>query len=493
MKTLFHRLWSKRAVRATVWTLVSLVTLAVLLIRLSDWQATRRWSAIRETLASEGETLDFRALFPEPVADESNFCATPALHAIADEAAGKGNRGALGAFELKAREGKKLPASGNPALTGKRPDLAPWIDALTNPPETGPQDLLAALSAQDSIIAELSGVLDRPSAQWTPSWKSRELPAFLFAIPLPHYSTSQNLTKSLAVRSLAETQLGNASAAHANLRIILRLAEANTGDPFLIGLLVGCAQSSLAANGAWTLCEARLGTAEDFARLEADFARLDFTRASQHAWRGELAAGTSSINAVAGSASAHKQLLEKSGFGNLSLVPRGLLRNNASVLAELQWNHCLKPLKEGGLPALHDGAVAFEASVEDLRRSPLRKAGSFLAILAMPGSASIAAKAIQAQVLATQAGIACALEGHFLTHQGYPEALSELGSVGTIDPWTGEEMRYEKTPDGRYRLWSVGPDRVDDGGKRNLDPADPMKTKYLESKDRGDQVWGYGD
>jgi hypothetical protein len=111
----------------------------------------------------------------------------------------------------------------------------------------------------------------------------------------------------------------------------------------------------------------------------------------------------------------------------------------------------------------------------------------------MPGSASIAAKAIQAQVLATQAGIACALEGHFLTHQGYPEALSELGSVGTIDPWTREEMRYKKTPDGRYRLWSVGPDRVDDGGKRNLDPADPMKTKYLESKDRGDQVWSYGD
>jgi hypothetical protein len=493
MKTLFHRLWSKRAVRATIWTLVSLVTLAVLLIRLIDWQANRRWSAIRETLASEGETLEFRALFPEPVADESNFCATPSLHSIADEAAGKVNRESLGVFELKAREGKKLPTPGNPALTGKRPDLAPWIDALTDTPEAGPQDLLAAFSAQDSIIAELSGVLDRPSAQWTPTWKSRELPAFLFALPLPHYTTSQNLTKSLAVRSLAEVQRANAAAAHANLRLIARLAEANTSDPFLIGLLVGCAQSSLAANGAWTLCEARLGTVEDFAQLEADFARLDFTRAAQLAWRGELAAGTSSINAMAGSASDRRQLLDNSEFSNLHLVPRGMLRNNAAVLAELQWKHCLKPLKEGGLPALQDGAVAFEDSLEDLRRSPLQKAGSFLAILAMPANASIASTSIQAQALATQAGIACALERHFLTHQQYPASLSELGSVDTIDPWTGGEMRYEKTPNGRYRIWSVGPDRVDDGGKRNLDPADPAKTKFRDSAYRGDWVWSYAD
>jgi len=493
MKAFFNRLWSKRAVRATVWTLVSLVTLGILLARFADWQVQRRLNTIREMLAAEGETLDFRAILPEPVADESNFCATPALHGIAGDAAGKAKRDALGMFELKAREGTKLPATGNSALSGVNPGLSPWIEALTNTPNAGPQDLLAALSAQDATLAELAGVLDRPSAQWTPSWKSRELPAFLFAIPLPHYSTSQNLTKSLAVRSLAEVELGNASAAHANLRIITRLAEANNGDPFLIGLLVGCAQTSLAANGTWTICEARLGTAEDFARLEADFARLDFTRAAQLAWRGELAAGTSSINAMAGSAADRRQLLDKSEFSNLHLVPRGLLRNNAAVLAELQWKHCLKPLKDGGLPALHDGTVALDASLEDLRRSPMRKAGSFLAILAMPASASIASAAIQAQALATQARIACALERHFLTHQQYPEVLSELGSVGAIDHWTGGEMRYEKTPGGRYRLWSVGPDRVDDGGKRNLDPADPAKTKFRDSAYRGDWVWSYAD
>lgn len=493
MKAFFNRLWSKRAVRATIWTLVSLVTLAILLARVADWQAQRRLTAIRETLAAEGETLDFRAILPEPVPDEANFCATPALLGIADEAAGKAKREALGVFELKAREGTKLPATGNPAFTGVRPGLAPWVEALTNTPNAGPQDLLAGLSAQDSIIAELSGVLDRPSAQWTPAWKSRELPAFLFAIPLPHYSTSQNLTKSLTVRSLAEVELGNASAAHTHLRLITRLAEANNGDPFLIGLLVGCAQTSLAANGAWTICEARLGTAEDFARLGADFARLDFTRAAQLAWRGELAAGTSSINAMAGSAADRRQLLDKSEFSNLHLVPRGLLRNNAAILAELQWNHCLKPLKEGGLPALHDGTAALDATLKDLHRSPLRKAGSFLAVLAMPSSASIASTAIQAQALATQAGIACALEGHFLTHQQYPEALSELGSIGAFDPWTGGEMRYEKTPNGRYRIWSVGPDRVDDGGKRHLDSGDPAKTKFRDSAYRGDWVWSYAD
>lgn len=493
MKALFNRLWSKRAVRATVWTLVSLVTLAILLARLADWQGQRRLDSIRETLASEGETLDFQAILPDAEADESNFCATPALIGIADETVGKANREALGIFELKAREGKKLPATATPALTGQRPSLAPWVGCLIDTPHAGPQDLLAALSAQDRLLTELAGALARPASQWTPAWKSRELPAFLFALPLPHYSTTQDLTKSLAVRSLAEVDLGNASAAHANVRIITKLAEANSGDPVLIGLLVGCAQASLAANGAWTICEARLGTAEDFARLQADFARLDFVRAAQLAWRGEMAAGASSILAMAGSAPDRRQILDKSEFRNLHLVPRGLIRNNAAVLTELQWNHCLKPLKQGGLPALYDGSTALDASLGDLQGSPLRKAGSFLAILSMPASASIAMTAIQAQVLATQAEIACALERHFLTHQQYPETLSELISIGAIDPWTGDPMRYTKTSDGRYRLWSVGPDRVDDGGKRNLDPADPGKTKFRDPAYRGDWVWSYGD
>lgn len=40
---------------------------------------------------------------------------------------------------------------------------------------------------------------------------------------------------------------------------------------------------------------------------------------------------------------------------------------------------------------------------------------------------------------------------------------------------------------GRYALWCVGPDRVDDGGKRRREPVvDPVEKGW-----KGDWLWSY--
>lgn len=496
MKSLLRRLWSKRAVRGLVWTLVTLVTLSALTVQIVNRSGARALAKIRAELNEEGETLEFADLLPESIPDQENFCAVPALRGIADEEGGKSAREAMAAFDLKTRTGgETLPAVENSAQTGKPTDLAPWIEALVGNPDGGAGSLLEALSEQEPVLAELADALDRPEARWTPQWKERDLPAILFAISLPHYNTSQSLARGLALRTLAATEAGDVTAAHESVRILLRLAEANSEDPFLIGLLVTSSHANFAANGVWALCRNRVGSPEDFERLAAALARLDLTEATHRAWRTEMAAGVSTIEALA-HPSKWSQGEREFFFGNgdlrnIGLIPRGWILQNAATLAELQWRHGLKPLREGGLVAMQDASGDMEKEILKLGDSPLKWPGSFLAAMILPATAATTMNVIHTDVLLTQSQIACALEGFHLAHRQYPESLSELGSLSLADPWTGEAMRYENTPDGRYRLWSVGPDRVDDGGQRILDPDHPEKTRFRSKDYRGDWVWDY--
>jgi hypothetical protein len=151
----------------------------------------------------------------------------------------------------------------------------------------------------------------------------------------------------------------------------------------------------------------------------------------------------------------------------------------------------LKPLREGGLIALQEASTDLEREILTLRESPLRWPGSFLATLILPATAATTLNVLHTEVLLTQARTACALERFHLEHGHYPESLAELGNVSADDPWTGEAMRYERTPTGRYRLWSVGPDRIDGGGRRNLDADEPAKTRFRSKDYRGDWVWDY--
>jgi hypothetical protein len=82
-----------------------------------------------------------------------------------------------------------------------------------------------------------------------------------------------------------------------------------------------------------------------------------------------------------------------------------------------------------------------------------------------------------------QARIACALERYWLRNGSYPLTLSALvpDFMPEIpnDLMTGKPMIYRRTASDKFLLYSVGWDRVDDGGS----PAD-------RGKPTGDWVWG---
>ncbi len=76
---------------------------------------------------------------------------------------------------------------------------------------------------------------------------------------------------------------------------------------------------------------------------------------------------------------------------------------------------------------------------------------------------------------------AIALERHRLAHGSYPRDLGSLvpGFLPALlpDPFSGGSLRYVLQADGSPWLWSVGPDRIDEGGLPHRD------------RTKGDLVW----
>ncbi len=88
------------------------------------------------------------------------------------------------------------------------------------------------------------------------------------------------------------------------------------------------------------------------------------------------------------------------------------------------------------------------------------------------------------QTRITQGLAACALERYWQNTGSYPAQLTELIpqylSDLPLDIIDHEPLRYRRISPGEYRLYSVGPDRVDDAGK-------------AMEFNRGDWIWGWPD
>ena len=513
------RCWQKRWVRGLAWTAVTLVTLYALFCAWVNWSGARQWRAAQARLKAEGETLDFRATLNEPVPEAENFCAIPLLKDLALLVDHDGGKGAPGA-NRKRLEALKLQSKGNAgevpkvtnAVLGKRTDLKAWADwlrkegALPMPADgDGAREVLAALATHDALVQELAAGLDRPQAQWTPEWKTKSLPPFLAMVELPHYASVQALNSTLALRAIAAARTGDAAKAHETVLIIARLDQACFNDPFLIGQLVGAAGTSMLCGATWELCAAHAGTAEDFTKLEFTLANLDLHRAVLRACRSEMASNVDIVQYFKERPSEIPGLVQMSSSGLQSqpsgadwlmhLVPGGFFDASAALLADLQFRHIIKPLKDGDWPQALTAAHDLENELKAMKPKVWTHPSYIMAAIIVPATKGILSRCIYSQALMNQAVIACALERHRIEKRSYPDSLDAVrladGKLLPPDPMNGTLRHYRKTLDGRYAMWSVGFDGKDDGGKRVLNEKQPENTRFHDATYVGDWVWDF--
>jgi hypothetical protein len=98
-------------------------------------------------------------------------------------------------------------------------------------------------------------------------------------------------------------------------------------------------------------------------------------------------------------------------------------------------------------------------------KSPYR----FLATFGIPNYRKALQTTTHNQTLANEAQIACALERYRLAHGEYPETLDALVPqfIEQLphDIIGGQPLRYHRTNDGKFLLYSVGWNETDDGGR----------------------------
>ena len=517
------RCWQRRWFRRFTWTAVTIVTLWLLLCAWVNWSGARKWRDVQAILKTEGETIDFRATMREPIPEAENFCAIPLLKDLALVVDGDQNKGAP-AEKRKRLDAAKLPLGNKGA--GPRPkfgsaahgshlDLKAWAEwlrkegTLPMPADSGDaaHDVLAALSKHDGVFQELAAGLNRPKAQWTPEWKTRELPPNLFSIALPSHSVARAVNQTLTLRAIAALRAGESTKAHETALILARLSEASLNDPFLIGLLVGASTTGGLCGVTWELCAEHAGTAQDFARLESALAQLDFRRATLHAFRSELAAGLDTMQYFKGARDHGYQILFgiSEGLGGDSggmladlafrAIPAGLFDANSAVLAECEFRYFIKPLRDQGWGGAFQASKDVENEIMGMKAKIWTHPSWIMTVMIFPVTTSIIHRAAYGQTFVNQAIIACALERHRIENGNYPASLDavklEDGKPLPLDAMIGKPMGYRKTADGKYALWSVGRDGKDDGGKRVLNERKPENTYFDSAEYVGDWVWDF--
>lgn len=378
---------------------------------------------------------------------------------------------------------------------------------LTAIPGKPADDVLVALSKFDATLAELTAAAPRPRSVYPTHYEEG------FNALLPNLAVLKSTAQICQLRAVARLAAGDSTGAASDTLLAFRMGEASSEDPLLICQLVRFACDVIATRALWEgLVDHRWNDAQ-LTTFQTLLAKRDYPAGIIRAFEGERAMGNDATERLLQNRMRGFTALDQLGSGeagysdtplNLAfLMPSGWIRQNQVCLLtgyQLLVDHARTTMNPANrartLKANQQAAVSGEElakrygvrtnwpkgslRTEQISDDYLMKISAnpspfnILTKMLLPAITRSTAKADRAQTTAGMAVVACALERHRLAHGTLPATLAELVPAylpAVPEDWmSGEPLHYERTADGVFRLWSVGPDGQDDGGiyKRSL-------------------------
>lgn len=502
-----------------------------------DHKANKRWAEVEAMLTREGETLKFMDLLPMRMPEAENFAAMEELRDIATVVDGDDQKGEPAEKRkalAKMREGMELlRSSRGDRLTGKLPDWAglarelhsghvaspamvpkpPVVPLLSALPAPGLEAVAIHRALEDRypLIKKLGErAMHYTLAQMVPPLREIPPPKSLVVRQVPHFNALNGCAKALTMHGLAAAEAGQGGAAVGDVCALLLLAQCLEDDPSLIANLVSTTDRMMALDTLWQIFATPQGLAgvgeQELGHLQSLLAQIHVDQGFLNAMRGELIVGAQMMDLLAASREGRSVLGAESlvpeafPYRFIDWLPASVFELNKASLAEAEFDFVMAPLKRGvDLRKDLVNAESLTAALEpggsrwiDLERAFAR--------LVVPTVNLMVRKNAQMEVGLQQALLACALERYFLKHGGYPAELGALVPAFLpelpADSWAvgaKKPMGYRQTANGRYMIWSVGPDGRDDGGVVNFkSPEAPRGKDLLEEGYKGDWTWQYG-
>jgi hypothetical protein len=348
-------------------------------------------------------------------------------------------------------------------------------------------DVLLALSKYDSAIEELRQASKLPYSRF-PLGYDRKDP---WAISLSYLSAFKGCTRVLQLRAIAELQNGQGDKALEDVKLMMRLVDSMRTEPLLISHLVRIALVNIALQPVWEGLAKHKWSDAQLVELDRELARLDFLADYKLAMRGEMALCQG--GAFEFLRHPPKQLPNMSSkIDSLIGIIRRLIPNGWVYQSELR---CARPMVELFIPAadVNHGIISPTAARHaDAAIAAETKHTTLFNIwekLLMPALGSAVKKFASAQSSVDLARVGIALERYRLMRGAYPESLDALAPqfIAKLphDVINGQPLKYHRTTDGRFILYSVGWNETDDGGIVGLKESGSVDINM------GDWVWTY--
>ncbi len=492
-------LFSWRAVRRVLIVLAAFFTLLALLWTEENWRGKHAWESYKRELEAKGEKLDLASFIPPRVPDDQNFAMTPFLAPLFDfspepRKPGESPWRDTNAFNRATEFAKNvhLPDSARGWVQLHSTDLPACARDLETGKTSSPAEKSSLTQAQAAaevlrFLDRLNPILDevrhagqRPFSRFNLQYDS-ESP---WGILLPQLAVMKKLGGIFQLQASAELALGQSGPALADTEMTLYLADAMKDEPFLISKLVRIALLKTALQPVWEGLAGRQWSEAQLAELQQRLGRTDLLTEYGNSVRAERAFSNVGIEHLRAGRISPGEFPVPTQF-----TPAGVFYQNELVIDRMYQDLAL-PLINGTTQRAFPAKMAGDEAIDKVLGTGFPPY-HLMARLLFPAINNCAVKFAAGQTGLNEAIIGCALERYRLIHGQFPETLEAVSpqSLHPIphDIITGQSLKYHRTDDGRFILYSVGWDEKDHGGTIAVNHGKTAGAKLAQ----GDWVWEY--
>jgi hypothetical protein len=470
---LWKSLFTWRAARRVLIGVAIFATLIAAFYAEENWRGRRAWEQCKRELEAKGMDFSWDALIPPPVPDEQNIFKAPRM------------------AEWFARLDWQHPLT-NELSARLTNSLTRTVGGATNAIQTAAA-AREYLAWSDQFLPEfdlMREALRRPYARMDGNYSQP------MTLPVPNFIMLRNVDQTLAQRAHCYLLLGEPDKALRELTLFHNLCRvlesAPTGKPMtLVAAMINVAVMGLYANAIADGLRMNAWREPQLIELQRQLGEINLTPILETSFRCEQISSARTLETFS-RAELVKLLAptiadsHKAAFQLVKYAPQGWLYQNMVSHARLArpflaafdvTNRTVSPRN------LDESARAIQDAVDHNFRY------NFLASLAMPNFVKAIQRFAFNQTSVTEAAIACALERYRLAHgEEYPETLNALTPQFIAKfphDAVGQPLKYRRTSDGKFLLYSVGWNEKDDGGEQ----AWTDRTEKTPDLTEGDWIW----
>jgi hypothetical protein len=435
------------------------------------------WKAYRKKAEAKGVKLSLADYETAPIPDEENYAAAPIFQEI------------LAASDVSAEVEKRLGLQRvrdtKRSDTGTKPlDFTNWQQGFINAgwiSDTGSDaatDVLSGMERIEGALSEVRRASSRPKCRWPVKWSDGA------KAKISHYGIPQASCAAFALRAKALLALNRPDEALSEIRHMIRADRSLADNPTLIAGIVRIALWNLILE----TCEQ--GIAADkwgdphLRALSEEAKAINMLAAWKFALDSERGFGNDTFNQLVIADRATFVSLVKSvtppgtkvaipsTFGWL-VMPRGWLRHNQVDYDELLDGEL------GDIDAVSERVADRFSRADSILDKRSKSELTYLYYTLSTMSCAVwgvgCERAFATHSRVQHLRILCAAARYRHAHGELPQELTELVpeflEQVPQDIMDGKPMRYRRTKEGGCVVWSVGKNRIDDGGvRRNSGP-----------------------